>query len=113
MDDESTIRRVAREALRAGQLPHTLPSRTWGGRGTGHECAICRTPVGQDEVELELEFVVTNGHQTTVSHWVHLQCFAAWELERHSLGASGLPTAEKGGTITACEHPSAFGRGPP
>lgn len=118
MRDEAGRRSVARDAIRDGRVPDLLPHRTWGGRGTGAICAICREPVAYDEVELELEFLVGNGCQAAVSHPVHLQCFAAWEAERQSpvadapSGNGHLPDRGNDGRISVRELGSASGRGP-
>jgi hypothetical protein len=38
---ESTLRKIAREAIQAGRLPSSLPKRMWGGPGVGACCTIC------------------------------------------------------------------------
>lgn len=81
MPDESTLRKKAREAMQAGKLPSYLPRRMWGGPGVGACCAICGRTAGPDEVEFELEFIRDDAGDLD-NHHVHLQCFAAWELER-------------------------------
>ena len=96
MVDESTIHRLARAAIWAGSLPDILPYLSWGGRGTGAICAICREAVHDHEVELELEFLVGDTSQPTVNHPVHLQCFAAWEIERQSRVADASPPPGNG-----------------
>jgi hypothetical protein len=81
MTDECILRTKAREAIRAGKLPSHPPHRVWGGRGIGACCAICGKPAGLDEVELELEFSRQDDDGGLGNHHVHVQCFAAWELE--------------------------------
>jgi hypothetical protein len=82
MSDESTLRQKAREAIQAGKLPGRPPQRVWGGPGVGACCTICGKPARQDEVEFELEFGRDDNDRDPGDHHVHVQCFAAWELER-------------------------------
>jgi hypothetical protein len=82
MSDESTLRKKAREAMQAGKLPSRVPQRMWGGPGIGACCTICGRPAGHHEVEFELEFSRGDDDREPDIHHVHLQCFAAWELER-------------------------------
>lgn len=90
MSDEKALRGQAREAIRAGTLPRRRPERMWGGPGGGAPCALCRKPVGSDEIEFELQFTSGEGAGAANYH-VHLRCLAAWELERHSGGSNGCP----------------------
>ncbi|MDB6089646.1 MAG: hypothetical protein JWN85_2430 [Gammaproteobacteria bacterium] len=84
MSDESTLRKKAREAMRAGQLPSRLPSRLWGGPGVGACCTICGRP--SERGELELEFAPDGDDRDRGNHHVHIHCFAAWELEYTNSG---------------------------
>jgi hypothetical protein len=82
---ELSDRDMARAAIHAGKLPNRKPDRMWGGRGGGAECAICNTPVKQDEMEFEVEF--SQGWHTAgpVTHHIHVRCFVAWEFERDNV----------------------------
>jgi hypothetical protein len=83
MNDER-IDEKAREALRAGRIPCRMPDKSWGGRGFGAPCRICGAAVGNDELELELEFHADGG-QPPQSYNVHVQCFNAWGREWRQL----------------------------
>ncbi len=72
---ESELRERARELIHAGRLPDVVPTRMWGGRGSGQTCALCGDVVPQTEVEYELE-----PEPGTVLHF-HFMCHAAWQLE--------------------------------
>jgi hypothetical protein len=88
MDDESTLRKKAREAMQAGRLPSRLPKHMWGGPGVGACCAICGSPTQPDEFELEFTRE-GNGRQPDNEH-VHVRCFGAWEFEHtHNLPVPG------------------------
>ena len=78
---ERALRDKARFKLRAGVLPLTKPSRTWGGAGAGLKCAVCEMIIGEDQMELEVQFLVQAAAAPVVYH-LHLSCFAAWEFER-------------------------------
>jgi hypothetical protein len=41
MPDEPLLRGKAREAILAGRMPRTKPSRTFGGTGAEKPCAVC------------------------------------------------------------------------
>lgn len=85
MSDEDTLRRLAREAITAQRVPTGRPKDTWGGNGTGALCDICGLSIPEDEIGFEVEFP----QETAPAHTYHLHspCFAAWELERHTLEA--------------------------
>ena len=86
MPDESLLREKAREAIRAGKLPSRRPDRMWGGPGVGECCAICGELVTRDQLELEIQFAYVGAADRLHDFHLHVQCFAAWELERRQDG---------------------------
>lgn len=109
MIDEGTLRKQAREAIRAGKLPNRQPTHLWGGNGFGTNCAICGNLVNSDEVGYELHFVAAEALPPVVEYHVHVRCFAAWELERHGPpGSAGdgdpLPADPQDGTLSHRER---------
>jgi hypothetical protein len=82
---EFSTRDMARAAIHAGKLPNRNPDRIWGGRGEGADCTICAVPVMHDEMELEIEFNQDGDTPGSITHHLHVRCFAAWEFERDNL----------------------------
>jgi hypothetical protein len=62
MNDESTLREKARNAIKSGKLPTRRASRTFGGPGSGMTCVVCDELLTQAQVELKVEF---NRHGVT------------------------------------------------
>ena len=81
---ESAIRDKIREKITSGLLPLLAPNRTWGGPGAGLRCVVCEQPISKDQIEFEVQFIQEGQSAPQVSHF-HLDCFAAWELERSLL----------------------------
>ena len=81
MPDEPFLREQARAGLQEGSLPRKRPDRTWGGKGMGHECAVCHKFIASEETELEIEF----DHPRVSRFFLHARCYAAWEFERTKL----------------------------
>ena len=81
MNPDSELRRRARQATAAGNLPARLPVRTWAGRGGGARCLVCSSPLNAHEVELELEFEASAIPCSPDSSRMHAHCFEAWKLE--------------------------------
>src|SRR5262249_10328258 len=81
MPDEPILREQARAALQERRLPTRPPDRTWGGKGQGQECSVCRKPITRDENGLEIEFDHA-GAAGVDRFFIHPRCFAAWEFER-------------------------------
>ncbi|HKR36190.1 MAG TPA: hypothetical protein VJT10_15215 [Steroidobacteraceae bacterium] len=111
MIDEGTLRQLARQAIQAGKLPSRRPAHVWGGNGFGTKCAVCGNLVNSDEVGYELRFAAGEDLPPAAEYHVHVRCFAAWNLERHSpLGPAGdadpLPADPQGVTISPRERPS-------
>ena len=75
MSDE-TLRLRAREAIRSKRIPESRPEAMWRGPGGNDRCTICGAPVGG--LALDLEFAYG---KDAVRYPVHVDCFAAWELE--------------------------------
>lgn len=84
-DEESILREKAREVVQAGKLPARRADRTWGGPGVGARCAVCGKPIGQDQMEFEVEFARPDDGELDTYH-LHVRCFAAWEFERRAAG---------------------------
>ncbi len=89
--DDSTLHTQAREAIRAGKLPHRRPERTWGGPGEGACCTICSAPVRAGEIEIEMEFAPTGDGSGSDRHHAHPRCFAAWERALRNLDGRAFP----------------------
>lgn len=87
--DNDSLREQARIVIDSGKLPNRPPDRTWGGPGVDAECAICGRRTGRDEREFEIQFARDGGLPGLDKYDVHIRCFAAWELERHSAGLTG------------------------
>jgi hypothetical protein len=76
------LRRKARTAIRAGMLPKQQQVSVWGGPGSGASCAVCGSTVPADGLGFELEFRDAAGRLEL--RYVHIPCFAAWDLECRS-----------------------------
>jgi hypothetical protein len=76
---ETVLRRVARDRIEKGQLPHVVPPRMWGGKGAGRRCSLCDKPIGPDEMELEVEQHSAGKAEAALSF--HVACHALWQLE--------------------------------
>jgi len=75
---EAELRAIARRRIEQGQLPSAVPSRIWGGHGTGQLCALCDEPIQCGDVELEVEAHV-QGVARTIRF--HRACQAIWQIE--------------------------------
>jgi hypothetical protein len=95
VQDQASLRRAAREAIRAGRIPGRAARRSWGGPGSGRDCVVCETPVTADELAMELEFDAENGGDPRVAH-LHIRCSTAWEAEL--IGSTAEPGPEVNGT---------------
>ena len=95
MNNESTLRLQAREAIRAGKLPNRRAERMWGGPGFGAACRVCDRPVERDELGFELEFEQDGGAPCPGEHHVHIRCFAAWEFELQNSELPGNGTSAR------------------
>ena len=60
----------------ASPLPR--PPRTWAGRGSGVACSSCDQPIGEQDIEYEVELQPA-GLQTL--HF-HFNCYQAWVVQR-------------------------------
>ena len=89
MPDEPLLREKAREGITSGRLPRQPANRTWGGPGTGGNCAVCAKPVPAAEMEFEVEIDQPGGAR--VAFRAHVRCFAAWEFERTKRTPRGSP----------------------
>ena len=72
-DFDTVLFARAREYLRAGRLPSTVPESIWAGPGTGVKCNLCEEIIGPDQIEYEFE----------VAEWavrLHIRCHALWQL---------------------------------
>jgi hypothetical protein len=88
MPEEPILREKARAAVQSGKLPARSPDGTWGGPGVGAKCAVCEKPVSKNELEFEIQFAHDGDNPGLDKFHVHIQCFAAWEFERHEAGAA-------------------------
>jgi hypothetical protein len=61
-------RSPAGEPIFGRTLPSEAPARTWGGSGSGAECAVCGERIRKDQLEYELEYMRAG------SFHVHVGC---------------------------------------
>ena len=66
---------LARERIRSGQLPSSLPSNIWASHGDGHRCTVCDQVIGSAERQYEFALPSVGGN----SHYhLHFSCHQAW-----------------------------------
>ncbi|MDB6156350.1 MAG: hypothetical protein JWO04_56 [Gammaproteobacteria bacterium] len=66
---------LARERIRSGQLPSSLPSNIWAGHGSGHRCAVCDQVISSAERQYEFAVPTLGGHS---NYRLHFSCHQAW-----------------------------------
>ena len=57
-----------------GALPLTKPLRTWAGHGTGVPCNSCGHPIGEQDIEYEVELQPAS---LQTLHF-HFNCYQEW-----------------------------------
>ena len=65
----------ARDQIRSGQLPSSLPSKMWAGYGKGQHCAVCDQVIRSDERQYEFTLPTPSAHS---DHCIHFACYQAW-----------------------------------
>jgi hypothetical protein len=81
MDDDD-LRSKARTAIANGKLPADIPTRMWGGGGTGATCVVCDLFINRGDVEVDIEFDRDADVLHVDKYQFHLRCLTAWERER-------------------------------
>jgi hypothetical protein len=71
---EADLRVQIRKLIESGELPCVVPSRMWGGNGSGQVCSVCAKPIGVNELEFEYPI----GPKTLLFHRL---CHGLWQLE--------------------------------
>jgi hypothetical protein len=61
--------------LNVAALRRAVPTRMWGGKGSGLPCDFCRVLVGPEDVEYEVEAQLDGA---TVMLRFHYRCHYAW-----------------------------------
>jgi hypothetical protein len=75
-----SLRTLAQEHIRIGDLPTRRASRTYAGKGTGSKCALCDSLIAPSEVEYEMEFERPDTPVYTTVR-MHLHCSQVWDQE--------------------------------
>lgn len=77
--DVSAIRRLIRQKLQDGRLPHDRAVRFWARPGTGELCDACESPIVKDQMAVE-------GFASRIADMkalqVHGGCYQVWDAER-------------------------------
>ena len=79
------LHRVAQARLHAGELPRGDPTRTYGGRGSALNCALCDAAILQPEIEMELVYSAAGNDSGERTIHLHLYCHSIWNYERHRI----------------------------
>ena len=77
MHDESKLWALAREAIHERRLPAQRPDKVLGGAGSGETCAVCREPVGTEQLGFEFELTLDLGLRAVAQ--LHVRCLRAYE----------------------------------
>lgn len=72
------LRSLIRARLLAGTIPNTIAAKTFGGNGNGADCDCCGLPIGELEIEYELDFAATEDCPSH-SYLAHRECYEIWE----------------------------------
>jgi hypothetical protein len=74
----------AREQIRSGRLPLSLPSKMWADHGKGQRCAVCDQVIASVERQYEFALPTPSGHS---DHCIHFACYQAWIACRSIAGS--------------------------
>lgn len=74
----------ARDKVRSGQLPSSLPSKMWAGYGKGRGCVVCDQVIRSDERQYEFTLRALSGYS---DHCIHFACYQAWIGYRSIVGS--------------------------
>jgi hypothetical protein len=80
--DQHTLRRMIKEKLADGRLPHDSIPRVWGGPGAGETCDACGEIV--TKAQLIMEGITLSDGRKPVQF--HVLCFQVWDTERKVIG---------------------------
>ena len=80
--DEEALRRLIRDKLQNGRLPHAEVQRIWSSPSDGETCDACDTVLAKDQVLME---GVTLDLGRTHILQLHVGCFQMWEHERRAV----------------------------
>lgn len=91
-DIDGALKELARQRIATGELPCSPTAPTWGSRGSGAPCSLCKRPIGTEEIEYEVAAVDPRGIAEATPVRFHLTCHAAWQAEcqgrpQHRAGA--------------------------
>ena len=76
--DSQPLRRLIRDKLGDGRLPHNSIPRVWGGAGAGETCDACEELV--TKTQFIMEGVSTDNGKIAIQF--HVACFKIWDEER-------------------------------
>ena len=80
--NEYELRAKSLIAMANGRVPIRPHRRMWAASGTHGICPICEEPISPAESHFEVEFSRNGETSRLESYRFHVDCFAAWELER-------------------------------
>ena len=88
--DRPGLRKLIRDKLADGRLPHDSIPRMWGGPGQGETCDACEEVITKPQMLMEGLSETSRGVQ------MHVACFYVWDAERQATGhePSGPRTSE-------------------
>lgn len=93
MNDDTTLRQLAYQMVRAGTLPPRRPDRVWGGAAFGgSRCLLCGTDVEYGGIALEVEFRGDAEDELTRAH-LHSRCFLALDAAHAAFESGQILTA--------------------
>ena len=78
--EQDPLRRLIREKLTDGRLPHNSIPRVWGGAGNNETCVACDTSIAKNQLLME---GIGEGMKAVQ---FHVRCFYYWDAERRPPG---------------------------
>lgn len=81
--DEPSLRRIIRQKLQDGRLPHDRIPRVWSSPGDGEECDACGMVLAREQLLMEGTSLAGG-----MPIQFHVRCFSIWDQERRVLPRS-------------------------
>ena len=86
---DADLQDCVRKLIASGELPTSKATAIWGGYGNNDLCSICRLPILNTEIGLDMQFSQPAG---PIELHVHTRCNSAWERECLAATRSGAST---------------------